>query len=460
MFFNKQINKSEIKNIIDKLILAYNRTKSIIILENLKRLTFKYATIGGFSLTLNDFRLLSKKNILLNVSTNIKNLDNKMDLFAPSKIENIEKITNSWSETTFLLKNKITEFFSKFDPFNNIFIMATSGARGSMTQVSQMLGLRGLMSDQMGNVVNFPIKNSFKEGLSLLEYLISSYGARKGVVDTALKTADSGYLTRRLVEVSYNILIKDFICLNSYGVFSDTFSSHSFKNGRNLKYNLKYKKTTIKKNTILYRKNFLRFSICKTPITCTLANFSICQSCFGLDFSTKNIIKLGETVGVIAAQSISEPATQLTMRTFHTGGVFSNKTLEENKTLFPGFFSKNIEKGDTYLYNWLNTKQYFSFNYNFNYLDFYNVNKKLNFIKKKNNDLNLNLDYNLISFSSSFDAFVDNKFNNSKIIFLLYSYNLIRNKKIIFKSLSNISNKKLNNFYYVKNYLDLIHFNY
>ena len=216
--------------------------------------------------------------------------------------------------------------------------MAVSGARGNISQVSQLVGMRGLMADAQGQIIDLPIKSNFKEGLSVTEYIISSYGARKGLVDTALKTADSGYLTRRLVDVAQDVIIRDTDCHTDKYITMRAISDGekvvaSLKErllGRTLAQDIvdKKGKVLIEKNTTLDREQVeiidelgLDAVDVRSPLTCGL-EYGVCQKCYGWALTSQKLVDVGEAVGTIAAQSIGEPGTQLTMRTCHTGGVF------------------------------------------------------------------------------------------------------------------------------------------
>jgi DNA-directed RNA polymerase subunit beta' len=225
-------------------------------------------------------------------------------------------------------------------------MMAFSGARGNLSQVRQLVGMRGLMSDPSGQIMNLPIKKNFREGLTITDYLMSGYGARKGIVDTALKTANSGYLTRRLIDVAQDIIIREKDCLTRYSFLysnlqKEKYFKSSFSNqllGRLLNkkiYDPKTKKLIANKNSEI-NSNLIQTLAerqvenlyVRSPLTCSLYR-SICQKCYGWNLSKENLIDLGEAVGIIAAQSIGEPGTQLTMRTFHTGGIFTSSTTKQ-----------------------------------------------------------------------------------------------------------------------------------
>jgi DNA-directed RNA polymerase subunit beta' len=227
-------------------------------------------------------------------------------------------------------------------------MMAFSGARGNLSQVRQLVGIRGLMAGPTGDIIDIPITKNFREGLTITDYMISAYGARKGLVDTALKTAESGYLTRRLIDVAQDVLIRETDCYTKRGIFLYKLNNNkgtiiSLKDrllGRILAKDIFYKHS---KKIIAFRnqqitpllakkieqEEFLKVVV-RSPLTCEL-NRSVCQNCYGWNLSHGKLVDLGEAVGIIAAQSIGEPGTQLTMRTFHTGGVF---TAESNSHIF------------------------------------------------------------------------------------------------------------------------------
>ena len=257
------------------------------------------------------------------------------------------------------LKDQIIYFFKNYDPLNSVYIMAFSGARGNLSQVRQLVGMRGLMSDPSGQIMNLPIKKNFREGLTITDYLMSGYGARKGIVDTALKTANSGYLTRRLIDVAQDILIREKDCLTTH---SFLFSlSESNKNeieakviGRVLSksvfdeksnYLIAPKNTQITSELIKQFQNHQVTNISiRSPLTCNLYR-AICQKCYGWDLASENLVDIGEAIGILAGQSIGEPGTQLTMRTFHTGGIFTSEARQQIISPLDGIiqFYKTLE---------------------------------------------------------------------------------------------------------------------
>ena len=337
-FQNNLINKKELKQILYWVFKDYGAIEASILADKLKVLGFKYSTLAGISISIEDLKISSLKNSILKranqeiTKTYTDCLKGKI-----TEVEHFQKIVSIWNSTGEIFKNDIVSYFKNYDPLNSVYIMAFSGARGNLSQVRQLISMRGLMSDPNGEIINLPIKKNFREGLTVTDYLISSYGARKGVVDTALKTANSGYLTRRLIDVAQDIVIKEKDCFTNDSIFyinlKKNLLNQSFGDnkilGRVVNQSIKnikaknnfFKETILNKNHLLsLNKKFLKFFI-RSPLTCSLNN-GLCQKCYGLNLITKQIINLGEAVGIIAGQSIGEPGTQLTMRTFHTGGVF------------------------------------------------------------------------------------------------------------------------------------------
>jgi RNA polymerase Rpb1, domain 5/RNA polymerase Rpb1, domain 4 len=259
--------------------------------------------------------------------TNILNIQGKLE-----SLEKTNIILHSWNQINDKILKELSINLKKENSFNSITLMAFSGARGNMSQVRQLMGMRGLMADASGVIIESPIQNNFKDGISLTEYFISCYGARKGVIDTALRTAAAGYLTRRLIFIVQHLFITKFDCLTKEG-FWVSFPL-SLKDQRQGKAKLKYFGRVLLKNQSIFlpKNTIISSSLLKdfqqkqstityrSTLTCILSK-SICQLCYGLDSVTKNLIDIGEAVGILAAQSIGEPGTQLTMRTFHTGGV-------------------------------------------------------------------------------------------------------------------------------------------
>jgi len=338
MILYSNINKATLEILIKNIFLNFGNFAVSQLVNSIKVLGFLYATSGGISISIEDLKIsLLTDNILKSINTEIINKTLNWQEGKISDLERFESIMNNWNIATEHIKEEIISCYKNLDPLNCVFLMSNSGARGNMSQIRQLIGLRGLMSDQEGNVIDVPIKSSFCKGLSSIDYVISAYGARKGVVDTAIKTAQAGYLTRRLIFLCQSIIIRHIDCKTQNGVITSLSNKvidknllgHfilSIKNKYNTFVDSEYKNKLITDNLIqtlkllnIYTNDsfFIKF---RSSITCN--NNFVCQKCYGYDLSKNEIVSLGEVIGTIAAQSIGEPGTQLTMRTFHTGGVF------------------------------------------------------------------------------------------------------------------------------------------
>ena len=339
-FINKQMDKKGLNKLLAQMYLEYGGAKTAELANTLKNLGYKYATKSGVTISIADLSVPeSKKDLLKEAEAEIEKSTNRYLKGEITEVERYTKVIDTWSETTAKLTEQVVENFDKLNP---VYMMAFSGARGNLSQVSQLVGMRGLMADAQGQIIDLPITSNFKEGLSVTEYIISSYGARKGLVDTALKTADSGYLTRRLVDVAQDVIIRAEDCggdkyinmkpicdgdnvivplidrLLGRTVAQDIFD----EDGKTL---------LVAKNTTMDRKDIKKISHLnlqelkvRSGLTCSL-EYGVCQKCYGWALTTQKLVDVGEAIGIIAAQSIGEPGTQLTMRTFHTGGAVGVK---------------------------------------------------------------------------------------------------------------------------------------
>ena len=348
MLTTKTVTKNILETIVHETFSKFGAISSSSLLDSLKLLGFSYATNAGISINIEDLKTPDVKRKFIQTANNeINFISEQWQQGFVSDTERFQSIIDSWNVATESLKNRIVDYYQTFDPANNLYIMAFSGARGNMSQVRQLVGLRGLMSDQEGRIIDLPIQANFREGLSSIDYIISSYGARKGIVDTALKTADSGYLTRRLIYVAQDLIIRENDCNTNQGVVILLNKNTNIKNiiGRTLisvknteePYSSIYEGDNILDNeTLITLKNVAPISLnIRSALTCQ-SHGSICQKCYGWDLAHKKSISLGEAVGIIAAQSIGEPGTQLTMRTFHTGGIFTGETLKQVVAPFSG----------------------------------------------------------------------------------------------------------------------------
>lgn len=343
IFLNKVLDKKQLKNLILWVFRNYGVARATSIADHLKTLGFFFATQAGISLSVEDLRIPPKKRSLLKSTALIINsAELKYSRGDITVVERFQKVIDTWNNASETLKEQVIEYFKETDPLNPVYMMAFSGARGNISQVRQLVGMRGLMADPQGQIIDLPISSNFREGLNITEYFISSYGARKGLVDTALRTADSGYLTRRLVDVAQDVIIRELDCHTKRGIVIESMFDNekvliSLKQaivGRTLAEDIYSPDTgeVIAKSTdiidvslaeTIIKANLLKVLV-RSPLTCE-SNGSICQTCYGWNLAHGKKVDLGEAVGIIAAQSIGEPGTQLTMRTFHTGGVFTGE---------------------------------------------------------------------------------------------------------------------------------------
>ncbi len=334
-FQNKTMNKSAIRSLVSDCVRILGHESTAAVLDNLKVVGFNYATKSGVSVAMSDIEEPpGKADILAEADGQVAVIEEQFAKGFITEDERYENVVQVWMEAT----DKILEDVSKsLDRYGPIYMMATSGAKGNISQIRQMAGMRGLMTDPSGKIIDFPIKSSFREGLSPMEYFISTHGARKGLADTALRTSDSGYLTRRLVDVAQDVIVTEVDCGTTEGIWLESKNSGGSLppfSERLLGYLAASPVTDPRTGEIIANRNeeidedrarkiveagIERVHV-RSPLTCR-CRFGICQYCYGRDLATRSLVKLGTAVGVIAAQSIGEPGTQLTLRTFHTGGV-------------------------------------------------------------------------------------------------------------------------------------------
>lgn len=350
-FKNKIFSKQELKKIIYESFTKYGIARTYLLSDEIKNIGFNYATKAGISISLEDLKIPpSKENLLKKSHKKIIKSDLSYAKGEINLAERFQNVINIWNQTSETLKNNLVTYFSTTDPLNSIYLMAFSGARGNLSQVRQLVGMRGLMSDPNGEIIEIPIIHNFREGLTITDYIMSAYGARKGVVDTALRTADSGYLTRRLIDVAQDIIIREYDCFTQYSIkiYLKEIDNNQEKiigriSAETIISSDKNKKIILKGEIINKKiiENLIIFQIKSikiySPLSCQSAR-SICQKCYGWDLSTCQLVKLGEAIGIVAAQSIGEPGTQLTMRTFHTGGIFTLDASRQIRAKSTGFF--------------------------------------------------------------------------------------------------------------------------
>ena len=344
---NTLVSKKQLKQLLAWSFTKYGSIKACFLADELKYLGFKYATQAGISISIEDLRVpYVKSSMLENATKEILNTEKICFKGKITDVERFQKVIDTWNITSELLKDEVVSYFKKYDPLNSVYIMAFSGARGNLSQVRQLVGMRGLMSDPSGEIMNLPIKKNFREGLTITDYLMSGYGARKGIVDTALKTANSGYLTRRLIDVAQDIIIREKDCLTNHSFLfinmkDEKQSTNLFYEkilGRLLNkpvYDPKTNELIADVNTQItpnlirtFKQRNIDKCYIRSPLTCSLYR-SICQKCYGWDLACENLVDMGEAIGIIAGQSIGEPGTQLTMRTFHTGGIFTSEANQQ-----------------------------------------------------------------------------------------------------------------------------------
>ena len=331
-YLNYEMNKSEIGRLVEDVCNRYSLSEVPPILDGLKHAGFHYATKSGLTVSVYDATVPpAKTDILAAADEKVAAIDEDYEMGLMSDDERHRQVVEVWNEANEEVGQAMAD---NFDHYNPIYMMAFSGARGNIKQIRQLAGMRGLMSDPKGELIDTPIRANFREGLSVLEYFISTHGARKGLADTALRTADSGYLTRRLVDVAQDVIIREIDCGTTDGVPYPLLNEKGDLDenliGRCLLEDAKGADGTV----ILAADNYISSMdelaamrdagieevIIRTIMTCH-AEHGVCQKCYGWDLATSRPVNIGTAVGIIAAQSIGEPGTQLTMRTFHSGGV-------------------------------------------------------------------------------------------------------------------------------------------
>ncbi len=330
------VMKKSMGNIIERVIRTHGLTESAEVIDYIKALGFKYSTLAGITFSMSDVQVPeAKKGLLQEADSKIENIRKQYARGLITNDERYGEVIKVWEDTT----NRVSDAMEdNFDELNPIYMMVKSGARGNMSQLRQIAGMRGLMASTTGKAVEIPIKSSFAEGLDALEYFISAHGARKGLSDTALRTADSGYLTRRLVDVSQDIIVREHDCGTDDGIII-----YDIKDGQQViekmqerllgrfviedVYHPETKELIVDTNTMITEKiadEIVSAGIEKLKVRSVLgcrSKHGVCQKCYGMGLARRDLVSIGEAIGIIAAQSIGEPGTQLTMRTIHSGGV-------------------------------------------------------------------------------------------------------------------------------------------
>ncbi len=431
-YINHIVGKKDLRNLIAKAFTEFGTSRSAEMADQLKNLGFRYATQSGISISVDDLEVPAiKRELLADAEAQIEETKQRYARGEITEVERFQKVIDTWNITNEELKNQVMKNFKTNNPLNSVYMMSTSGARGNVSQVRQLVGMRGLMANPSGEIIDLPIKTNFREGLTVTEYIISSYGARKGLVDTALRTADSGYLTRRLVDVSQDVIIREVDCGTIRGIplramrdgdrvivkLSDRLfgrvlardvldptepeqeislpiaaeqerqwaiparlidrevavtifnledeieelridqntgsqtreqfwvltvdSSIKLKEAfdtvpaRKILAGANRNKDINDELSKLIEKKGVEEVIVRSALTCDSTR-SVCQLCYGWSLAHNRLVDVGEAVGIIAAQSIGEPGTQLTMRTFHTGGVVTGEVAQQKRAAFDG----------------------------------------------------------------------------------------------------------------------------
>ena len=325
-FLNYEMNKKEISRLVEDVCNRYSLSKVPPILDGLKDAGFHYATRAGVTVSVYDATIPpNKAEILAEADKKIEAIDADYEMGLMKREERHKQVVDVWNEANEAVGEAMA---ANFDRFNPIYMMAFSGARGNIKQIRQLAGMRGLMSDPKGEIIDRPIKANFREGLSVLEYFISTHGARKGLTDTALRTADSGYLTRRLVDVAQDVIVREIDCGTTEGVPYPIYNEKGELDDNLIGRCMLEDAGNVKAGEYITSMDDLRSIeaagvtevLIRTVMTCH-AEQGVCQKCYGWDLATGRPVNIGTAVGIIAAQSIGEPGTQLTMRTFHAGGV-------------------------------------------------------------------------------------------------------------------------------------------
>jgi hypothetical protein len=367
IYYNQVMDRGAMRQLIGRLITYLGSNCTAQILDQLKTLGFRHATQAGISLGVDDLITTPSKTWLIrDAEYQAHTSEEQYRRGSIHAVEKLRHVVETWHTTSEYLKREMTSHFRITDPLNPVHIMSFSGARGNVSQVHQLVGMRGLMANPQGNIIDLPIQSNLREGLSLTEYIISCYGARKGVVDTAVRTADAGYLTRRLVEVVQHVVIRNLDCETNQGIRLQSIRERKTFSGKDPGGNSLLSLQERLVGRVLARNVFLgsrciairnqdlgpdlvnslvNFSLkdskeeceifVRSPLTCKSMPRA-CQRCYGWDLSCGNLVEIGAAIGIVAGQSIGEPGTQLTLRTFHTGGVFTGGVAEHVRAPFNG----------------------------------------------------------------------------------------------------------------------------
>ncbi len=353
-YINKTMKSKELRKLISDLADHYSLDELAEILDKIKRMGFKYATVSGISWGMNDLKVPSeKKEWLKEASKKVEEVHQLFENGLLTDDERKSRVIQIWLDVTGKVSQAAPNTLDKKSPIFNIF---DSGARGSLGQLSQMTGMKGLTINPSGEIIELPIRSSYKEGLSVLEYFISTHGGRKGMADTALKTAQAGYLTRRLVDVCQDVVIREEDCGDKNGIYvyreDEADLGNSLANRIVGRYALEKVENIVKPGELIDKKIAQQIDASgidkikvRSSISCQTLN-GVCQKCYGYDLGTNQLIEKGEAVGIVTAQAIGEPGTQLTLRTFHTGGVAGGQDITQGLPRVEELFEGRSPKGE------------------------------------------------------------------------------------------------------------------
>ena len=360
-FRNEQMDKGTLKRLVGEVFRRFRNEKTAEVVDRIKHIGFEFATKSGITIAIEDISIPEQKEgILADADAKVAQVERQFRRGLITDEERYNEVIEIWTQA----KEEVTSAVKEaLDPYGSVNLMASSGAKGNVQQISQMAGMRGLMADPSGRIIELPIRSSFRGGLSVLEYFLSTHGARKGLADTAIRTADSGYLTRRLIDVAQNVIVHEQDCGTEAGAWYDGLSKHDADVARDKVLGRLAADPVIDPTTgeVIVDRNELIDEIAlnrildvgiervyaRSPMTCE-SRFGVCQFCYGRHLGTGELCKPGDAVGIVAAQSIGEPGTQLTMRTFHTGGV-AGLDITSGLPRVEELFEARVPKGEAVL---------------------------------------------------------------------------------------------------------------
>ncbi len=360
-FRNEVMDKGALKRVVAEVFRRFRNERTAEVVDRIKRIGFEYATKSGITIAIEDISIPEKKeSILADADAKVAQVERQYRRGLITDEERYNEVIEIWTKA----KEDVTSAVrDALDPYGSVNLMATSGAKGNVQQISQMAGMRGLMADPSGRIIELPIRSSFRGGLSVLEYFLSTHGARKGLADTAIRTADSGYLTRRLIDVAQNVIVHEEDCGTELGAWLDGITPEDADVARDKVLGRMAAEMVVDPTTgeVIVDRNEMVDEVAlariievgisrlyvRSPLTCE-SRFGVCRACYGRHLGTGELAKNGDAVGIVAAQSIGEPGTQLTMRTFHTGGV-AGLDITSGLPRVEELFEARVPKGEAVL---------------------------------------------------------------------------------------------------------------